>query len=76
MQRSVLASGMRAEPIGRQLVHGVSGPQEAAVYQRDALGAGDRFAGPAIVTQLDATTLVASDWEAEVLASGALSIIR
>ena len=29
------------------------------MFDRASLGAGDRIAGPAIVTQLDATTLVA-----------------
>ena len=40
------------------------------------LGAGDRFDGPAIVTQLDATTLVSDGWQAEMLASGALMLRR
>jgi N-methylhydantoinase A len=32
------------------------------VYARDGLGAADEIAGPAIVTQLDTTTLVAPGW--------------
>ncbi len=48
----------------------------AGVYQRAALGAGDRIAGPAVVTQLDATTLVPPGWAAEVTASGALLVAR
>jgi N-methylhydantoinase A len=68
----VLPKGTGAEPIGRQIVHDVAGSAEALVYDRAALGAGDRLAGPAIVTQLDATTVVARGWQAEVLASGAL----
>jgi hypothetical protein len=39
-------------------------------------GAGDRFAGPAVVTQLDATTLIAPGWYAEALASGAMLLRR
>ncbi len=35
------------------------------VFDRASLGAGDRIAGPAIVTQLDATTLVAAGWQAK-----------
>ncbi len=45
------------------------------MYDRAALGAGDRLAGPAIVTQLDATTLVARGWHADVLGSGALLLV-
>ena len=53
-----------------------SGPTEASVFDRAMLGVGDSFAGPAIVTQLDATTLVVPGWQAEVLASGALMLLR
>jgi N-methylhydantoinase A len=42
------------------------------LYDRAALGAGDRFAGPAILTQLDATTLVPPGWAGEVHPSGAI----
>jgi N-methylhydantoinase A len=70
--RHRLAKGDGAAPIGRQVVHEAAGSVEASVYDRAALGAGDRLAGPAIITQLDATTLVARGWHAEVLGSGAL----
>ena len=70
--RPVLPRGNGAEAIGRQIVHGASGSVEALVFDRARLGAGDRIVGPAIVTQLDATTLVAPGWWAEVLASGSL----
>jgi len=46
------------------------------VFERTHLGTGDRFAGPAIVTQLDATTLVPARWTAEVLNTGALLLRR
>jgi N-methylhydantoinase A len=70
--RHRLAKGDGAAPIGRQVVHEAAGSVEASVYDRAALGAGDRLACPAIITQLDATTLVARGWHAEVLGSGAL----
>jgi len=53
-------------------VHFRDGPRATPVYARIALGAGCRFAGPAIVSQLDATTLVPPGWSAEVDGSGAL----
>jgi N-methylhydantoinase A len=74
--RHSLAKGNGAEPIGRQIVHEAAGSVEASVYDRAALGAGDRLAGPAIVTQLDATTLVPRGWHAEALGSGALLLRR
>jgi N-methylhydantoinase A len=49
---------------------------EAAIFDRASLGAGDRFDGPAIVTQLDATTLVPPGWQAEVMPTGALLLRR
>ena len=74
--RHSLAKGNGAGPIGQQVVHEATGSVEAAVYERALLGAGDHFAGPAIVTQLDATTLVPRGWCAEVLSSGALLLRR
>ncbi|HWL80409.1 MAG TPA: hydantoinase/oxoprolinase family protein [Roseomonas sp.] len=71
-----LSPGRGVAPMGYHTVHFASGTQEAALYDRAALGAGDRFAGPAIVTQLDATTLVPPGWEAQMDASGALALRR
>jgi N-methylhydantoinase A len=45
---------------------------EAAVHPRAALAAGRMLAGPALVTQRDATTLLPPGWRAEVHPSGAL----
>jgi N-methylhydantoinase A len=70
--RPILRRGDGAQAIGRQIVHDAAGPMEAAVFDRARLGAGDRIAGPAIVTQLDATTLVAPGWCAEVRPDGSL----
>jgi N-methylhydantoinase A len=43
---------------GKRTVFLESGAAEATLYARERLGAGARIAGPAIVTQLDATTLI------------------
>ncbi|HJU32026.1 MAG TPA: hydantoinase/oxoprolinase family protein [Hyphomicrobiaceae bacterium] len=43
---------------GTQTVFLDSGPVDAAIYARGRLGAGARIDGPAILTQLDATTLL------------------
>ena len=42
------------------------------LFNRATFGAGDRFAGPAIISQLDATTLVLPNWVGEVHPSGAI----
>jgi len=50
--------------------------RETPVYHREALVSGDRFEAPAIVLQLDATTLVAPGWAAEVDPRGNLMMER
>jgi N-methylhydantoinase A len=67
-----LPRGKGAKPVEHRTVHLADGPVEVPVYERASLGAGDRFAGPAIITQLDATTIVERGWSGEVHASGAL----
>jgi len=52
------------------------GPRAVPLVARDTLGAGARFAGPAILTQLDSTTLVPPGWLGEVLAAGSLLLTR
>jgi N-methylhydantoinase A len=66
------APGRGARPDARHAVHLDGGVAQVPVYDRATLGAGDRFAGPAIVTQLDATILVATGWRCETHGSGAL----
>jgi N-methylhydantoinase A len=39
---------------------------DCPIYARDALRPGNRFAGPAIVEQMDTTTLVPPGWTARV----------
>ena len=68
------AKGVKAR--ARREVRFAEGPREVQLFDRETFGAGDRFAGPAIVTQLDATTLVPPGWSGEVHASGALLLRR
>jgi N-methylhydantoinase A len=62
--------------IARQPIALRSGAKEASVYDRTRLPAGTMLEGPAIVVQLDATTLVAPGWRATVHASGSLVLRR
>lgn len=74
--RPALAAGRGARPAGEAVVHFAAGTRHAAVYERDSLGAGDHFAGPAIVTQLDSTALVPPSWVARAHSSGTLIVQR
>jgi N-methylhydantoinase A len=71
-----LGAGGAACPVGRQAMHLPDGTRQAALYERDALGAGAVIEGPAIILQLDATTVVPPGWVARMDASGALLIER
>ncbi|MGE0714957.1 MAG: hydantoinase/oxoprolinase family protein [Alphaproteobacteria bacterium] len=67
--------GVAADALaGRQTLLLPEGPVSAPIYDRTRLGAGAAFAGPAIVTQLDATTLVLPGQQAVVDPSGALLV--
>lgn len=48
------------------------GAVSSAVYDRESLNAGDGFAGPALVTQMDATTVIPPGWAVVVDAFGNL----
>jgi N-methylhydantoinase A len=74
--RPMLPPGTGARAPGQTVVHWASGSAATALYARDALGAGDVFDGPAIVTQLDTTTLVPPGWQGRADASGALLLTR
>ncbi len=50
--------------------------QEAAVHVRAKLGAGSRVAGPAVIVEDTATTVVEPDWEARLTESGNLVLRR
>ncbi len=59
-----------APPVPR-IVQATLDPQQAqmhptALYERSALRPGDAFSGPAIVVQLDTTTIVPPGWHAQV----------
>ena len=70
-----LAKGDPAAAItGRQAIAFAGGRTEAPVYDRTRLGAGNEIAGPAILTQLDATTLLLPGQSAEVHPVGALIV--
>ena len=64
----------RAAIVARQAIHLDSGIVEAPIYDRGRLGAGAEIDGPAILTQLDATTLLLPRQRAEVHRTGSLIV--
>jgi N-methylhydantoinase A len=74
--RPALARGTGAKAQGTTKVHFASGATDVALFDRASLGADDRIAGPAIISQLDATTLVLPQWTGEVHPSGGILLAR
>ncbi len=70
--RPALAVGSGARPRAHHAVHLAAGTQDVPLFDRAALGAGDAIAGPAIIAQLDATTLVLPGWTGTVHSTGAI----
>ncbi|GJD53031.1 Acetophenone carboxylase gamma subunit [Methylobacterium crusticola] len=71
-----LPPGTGARARARLPVHLAAGLRDVPLYDRGDLGAGDRVAGPAIVAQLDATTLVPAGWSGAVHETGAILLGR
>jgi N-methylhydantoinase A len=81
LEAPLVASRRRATPVpdarleGRSLVvPGSTSRVAASVWRRDRLLPGDRIAGPAIIEQLDATTVVLPDQDAFVGRIGELHV--
>ncbi len=62
------------EPVDRHPIHVSGASVEAAIYDRATLRAGHVITGPAIVTEMDSTTLVLPGHAATVHPSGSLLI--
>lgn len=74
--RPTLPQGTGARAHGETTVHWPTGTTPTPLYDRATLGAGDCFPGPAIMTQLDTTTLVPPGWHAEVHTSATVFLRR
>ena len=62
------------EPVSSHEIYVSGGMVEANVYDRGTLRAGDVVTGPAVITEMDSTTLVLPAHEATVHSSGSLLI--
>lgn len=65
-------------PLATETVRMFSGGawHDTALYRRDALRPGDRIAGPAIIAEQNATTVVEPGWQAELTALDHLVLTR
>ncbi len=70
--------GGEAAPPGTRLiqVRQSAAPVRAAIWQRAAIRPGDAIPGPAIIEQVDTTTLVEPGWTASLAMDGAALLIR
>jgi N-methylhydantoinase A len=73
-----VAPGIGAEPARRRLVVFDRGQaaRDVDVYKRASLGAGDTFAGPAIVEERETTVVIRPGWHVEVAQDGSLIATR
>jgi N-methylhydantoinase A len=63
--------------VGQKEVHfGQGAPVGTQLYSRERLKAGNMIAGPAVIFQLDTTTIVPPVWQAQVDLYGALVLTR
>jgi N-methylhydantoinase A len=60
----------------RRVFFAADAPTDTTIYDRDQLDVGAMFAGPAIVEQFDATTVVPPDWRASADRYGNLILER
>jgi 5-oxoprolinase (ATP-hydrolysing) len=66
----------QAEPARRARMFSGGVWQEAPVYRRDALRPGDAIAGPAIIVEANATTVIEPQWQAQVTPLNHLVLTR
>jgi N-methylhydantoinase A len=71
-------SAHSAEPVGARKVRDTATGAVAdwVIYERERLGPGACFAGPAIVAEAETSTLVGAGWRGRIAADGSIELIR
>lgn len=69
---TALSPAPKPEPLQWQMVHWPGEAIDTPIYDRATLGAETEISGPAILTQLDTTSIIAPGWTATIHDSGAL----
>jgi N-methylhydantoinase A len=64
LPRARVGNVAKASAVNKSYLGG--NPQRVSIYQRERLRAGEQFAGPAIVTEYSATSLIPAGWRARV----------
>ena len=70
------SSDSPAQPAAQVPLYSEGGWREVPVYRREQLGAATRIAGPAVIADAGATTVVEAQWQAEVLPRGEILLSR
>jgi 5-oxoprolinase (ATP-hydrolysing) len=70
------AAGKPLTPIDRVAVFSGGETHDTPVFERDDLRAGDRIAGPALIREANATTMIEPRWAAGVTATNGLVVER
>jgi 5-oxoprolinase (ATP-hydrolysing) len=65
-----------AAPAARARMYAAGAWHDAALYRRSGIGAGDVIAGPAIIAEDNATTVIEPGWSARVTGLGHLLVTR
>lgn len=73
---AVAATAEIATPPSTRAIRLRGNPVEARVFEREGIAANSRIEGPAIIEQMDSTTLVPDGWELRLARNGALIITR
>ena len=76
LPRTELAPGGEPTPLDRTTIHFALGDRQVPLFDRSTLGAGATIEGPAVLSQLDTTTLILPGWSGVVHSSGALILTR
>lgn len=78
IRKQPATSGRAPTPTGYRVVHfpRTLGPVDCPVFDRSSLASGDRLRGPAVIEQLDATTLLPPNRDLEVDPLGNLILTR
>jgi 5-oxoprolinase (ATP-hydrolysing) len=71
-----VAAGASVERAATIRIYADGRMHDAPVYQRDAVPAGTRIAGPAILTEDNATTVIEPEWQSETLTGKRLLLTR
>jgi 5-oxoprolinase (ATP-hydrolysing) len=74
--RSVRRSGLSQDPVENVRMYTADRWQDVPLYERGGLPVGARVAGPAIIAEPNATTVVESGWQASVHSHGHLIVER